>query len=194
MLPSQCPRFSGSLVFQQENRSKRLNSRSIAINLLSWLLEQQNSRIHWPIHYKSNAKFLNSAYRYSNFIPAGPLDLQDWWKKYTSAAVTAKHIRGRVWLGPSPISRVSHWPGETHCFSMMKFPVQHSTLYQKYKKFWTFRHIQTFPNPSPADILVHTAFKSFKRSVSPGLKQVANWRCTPILGRKSENFFVFALL
>ena len=75
MLPPQCPRFSGSLVFQQENRSKRLNSRSIAINLLSWLLEQQNSRIHWPIHYKSNAKFLNSAYRYSNFIPAGPIGL-----------------------------------------------------------------------------------------------------------------------
>ena len=52
MLPPQCPRFSGPLVFQQENRSKRLNSRSIAINLLSWLLEQQNSRIHWPIHYQ----------------------------------------------------------------------------------------------------------------------------------------------
>ena len=75
MLPPQCPRFSGSLVFQQENRSKQLNSRSIAINLLSWLLEQQNSRIHWPIHSKSNAKFLNSAYRHSNFIPAGPIGL-----------------------------------------------------------------------------------------------------------------------
>ena len=169
MLPPQCPRFSGSLVFQQDNQSKRLNSRSIAINLLSWLLEQQNSRIHWPIHSKSNAKFCIPVSQFHSFWTHWTCKIDG---KNTHRQQPPQNTSGDDYGSVRrPFARVFSLIGLVNpiVFSMMKFPVQHATLYQKYKKFWTSSKI-TFPNPLPTDILVHPAFKSFKRSVSPGLK------------------------